>query len=266
MKMLSLFSGIGGIDLAAQWAEIETVAFCEQNPFCQKVLQKHWSDVPIFDDIKNLNKVVLENAGISGIDIVAGGFPCQDVSCAGNGAGLINENGDITRSGLWYEMLRNIKEINSEWVIGENVAGLLSHNKGRTFAEIVKGLENANYEVLPIVSPASNYGASFEGKRVFVIATSKSSRYRGSACKKLRTIARKLVTQEFKRNTSWGETERCIIQSIRTQKTIPEDLRVNYGLPDWVDRIRALGNVVVPQQIYPIFKAITEIERMLMRS
>lgn len=83
MRMLSLFSGIGGIDLAAQWAGIETVAFCEIEPFCKKVLKKHWPSIPIFDDIRNLNKEVLINADIGGIDIVAGGFPCQPFSIAG---------------------------------------------------------------------------------------------------------------------------------------------------------------------------------------
>jgi DNA (cytosine-5)-methyltransferase 1 len=165
-------------------------------------------------------------------------------------------------------MFRVINELKPRYVIGENVAGLLSHNEGRTFGEIIEGLENKNYEVLPVVSPASNNGAAFEGKRVFFIATSKSSGYGGRACKKLRAIAGKLVTNEYERCTAWGKTERriVIVQVIRTQAPIPEDIRSNYGFPDWMDRIKSLGNTVVPQQVYPIFKAVTEIERMMVES
>lgn len=260
LKMLSLFSGIGGIDLAAQWAGIETVAFCEIEQFCQKVLKKHWTGVKIYDDVRSINREQLQKDGIRTIDIVAGGFPCQDLSIAGNGVGLVDKNGEATRSGLWYAMLEVIKQTKPKWVIGENVAGMLSNNNGRTFDEILSGLESADYEVITIVSPASNYGATFEGKRVFVIAASKSCGHGGIACQKLRVIARKLVANEFQGDTVWGETERCIVETIRRQETIADDLRSDYGLSDWMDRIKCLGNTVVPQQIYPIFAAIAAIE------
>ena len=101
MKMLSLFSGVGMIDLAASWAGIETVALCEIEKYPQEILKLRFPNVPIFDDIRTLTKERLENAGITQIDIIAGGFPCQDVSCAGKRKGFEDAEGNVTRSGLW---------------------------------------------------------------------------------------------------------------------------------------------------------------------
>ena len=121
MKGLSLFSGIGGGDLAAEWAGIEPVAFCEQDLFCQKILKKHWPDVPIFDDVRNIR-----GDQFGDIDIVYGGFPCQDVSLAGKRTGFRDSDGEVTRSGLWGEMFRIVREAKPRWVVAENVRGLLS--------------------------------------------------------------------------------------------------------------------------------------------
>lgn len=260
LKHFSLFTGIGGIDLAAEWAGFETVGQCEYADYPTKVLEKHWPNVPRWRDIRDVTRESIQDRGIGAIDIITGGFPCQDVSIAGEKAGLIDGQGNITRSGLWFEMLRVINELRPKWVIAENVAGLLSNDEGRTFSTIIEGLENSHYKALPILSPACNYGASFEGKRIFIVATPESSRYRGRASKKLGDVARKLVTKEQGWHKAWGETERCIVQSIRNQKALPDNLRSNYGLSDWVDRLKCLGNAVVPQQVYPILKAIADIE------
>ena len=117
--MLSLFSGIGGIDLAAQWAGIETVAFVEINPFCRAVLANHWPNVPCFEDVRDVDVTTL--AGLGPIDCIAGGFPCQDVSNCGKRAGIAGE-----RSGLWSEFYRLICEIRPQFALIENTTGLLS--------------------------------------------------------------------------------------------------------------------------------------------
>jgi DNA (cytosine-5)-methyltransferase 1 len=258
----SLFSGIGGADLAAEWAGFETVGQCEWADYPTKVLEKHWPDVTRWRDIRSVTaESFKERTGRTTVDIISGGFPCQDVSRAGREAGLFDDSGNVTRSGLWFEMLRLVAEIKPRWVIGENVAGLLSIDGGRALDDIVKGLESENYEVLPVVSVASAYGASFEGKRIFIVATSEGSGHRRGSCEKLHTLQRKLVKGESKRGAVWGEIERCIVLPIRNQEAIPDYLRGDYGLPDWVDRIKCLGNAIVPQQIYPIFKAIEQIER-----
>lgn len=264
MRMLDLFSGIGGISLAAQWAGIETVAFCEINEYAQKVLNKNFPGVPIHGDIKTLTKETLKQMGVAdgSVDIISGGFPCQDVSGAGQKRGL-SADGCITRSGLWFEMLRIIQQAQPRWIIGENVAGLLSNNNGKTFEVIINGLVAEGYEVLPILSPASNYGAAFEGKRVFVVAAAASGRYGGCASEKLHQLTRKLVEGEQSGSALWGEIERRLICNIQHQASIPDDIRGDYGLPDWMDRLKCLGNAVVPQQIHPIFKYIVEIERSL---
>ena len=120
MNHLSLFSGIGGLDLAAHWAGMTTVAFCERDSFCQKVLAKHWPTVPIFGDIHELTADALSGRGIDRIDIVSGGFPCQPHSVAGRRKGA-----DDARY-LWPQMRRVITEIGPRWCVIENVAGILS--------------------------------------------------------------------------------------------------------------------------------------------
>lgn len=258
----SLFTGIGGIDLAAEWAGFETVGQCEFADYPTKVLEKHWPDVPRWRDVRDVTKTdFIRRTGTDEITLISGGFPCQDLSGAGRQAGLIDEDGNITRSGLWYEMLRIIRELRPKWVVGENVAGLLSIDNGRTLDEIVKGLEDSEYEVITIVSSASNYCASFEGKRVFIVAKAKSCRHGGCSCAELRTLQRKLVEGEHQRYSLWGKDERRIVQAVRTKTTPPDVLRGNYGFSDWVDRLKCLGNAVVPQQVFPILQAIAEIER-----
>jgi DNA-cytosine methyltransferase len=166
LKMLSLFAGIGGIDLAASWAGIETIAFCEIEPFCQKVLGKHWPGVPIFDDVRTLTKESLSGRGIEHVDIVAGGFPCQDISAAGKGEGITGE-----RSGLWFEMLRIIKEVRPLWVLAENVPAL----RTRGIDTVCAGLEEAGYTVWTGVVGAWVVGAPHRRNRVWIVAYSGSS-------------------------------------------------------------------------------------------
>ncbi|MED7627200.1 DNA cytosine methyltransferase, partial [Lacticaseibacillus paracasei] len=121
LKVLDLFSGIGGFSLGLErTGGFETVAFCEIEPFARRVLAKHWPEVPCYDDVRSLTADRLAADGITGIEVITGGFPCQDVSCAGRQAGLK----EGTRSGLWSEILRLSCELRPRFVIVENVANL----------------------------------------------------------------------------------------------------------------------------------------------
>jgi len=161
LKMLDLFSGIGGFSLAASWTnQIKTVAFCEIDPFCQKVLKKHWPDVPIFDDITRLR-----GDDIGTADIITGGFPCQPFSCAGKRRGKEDDRF------LWPEMLRVISEAKPRWVIGENVAGFI--NMG--LDDCISDLENQGYEVQAFVIPACAVNAPHRRDRVWIVGHSEGS-------------------------------------------------------------------------------------------
>jgi len=251
----SLFSGIGGIDLAAEWAGFTTVGQVEWADYPTKVLEKHWPDVPRWRDIRTVTKESFyEKTGLRTVDLISGGFPCQPYSVAGKRKGKEDERD------MWPEMFRIIREIRPTWVLGENVPGLLTANNGMRILEIKKDMETENYKTRFILSPASNYGAAFEGKRLFIIAASQGCGHGRCASQKLREFEWKLVEEEPQRRKAWGEVERCIVQTIRHQETLPGNLRSDYGLPDWLDRLKCLGNAVVPQQVYPILKAIAEIE------
>ena len=131
MRALSLFTGIGGLDLAAHAAGIETAEMCEIDPFATEVLKRRFPDVPIYADIRLLSRRRLKGDGITGISVIHGGFPCQDVSLSGKRAGFIDSDGNTTRSGLWGEFARLIREIKPRWVVAENVLGLLSNTTDR---------------------------------------------------------------------------------------------------------------------------------------
>ena len=155
MRGLSLFSGIGGLDLAAEWAGIEPVAFCEIEPYAQEILKKRWPNVSIIEDVRSIR------GGEWGpIDIVYGGFPCQDLSVAGKQRGLEGE-----RSGLWFEMLRVIHDIRPAWVLAENVRGAVN----KALDTVREGLEDEGYEVRSLVIPASAVGAPHQRERLFVV-------------------------------------------------------------------------------------------------
>lgn len=181
MNLLSLFSGIGGIDLSAAWAGMRTVAFVEIDPFCRAVLAKHWPGVPCFEDVKNVTADSL--SGLGPIDVIAGGFPCQDVSVAGKRAGLAGE-----RSPLWSEFARLIREVRPRYVLAENVPGLLSVDSGEFFAGILRDLAALGYDAAWGVWGACDVGAAHRRERVFIVAYRASQRMRsgdrdaGSLC------------------------------------------------------------------------------------
>lgn len=231
--------------MAAEWAEIETVAFCEREPFCQKVLNKHWPDVPIFDDVTTLNKQALIDRGVDvgAIKLISGGFPCQPFSVAGKQKGKEDDRD------LWPEMFRIIEELRPTWVVGENVANFVRMELDRT----IINLESLNYSTRTFVIPACAVNAKHKRNRTFVVAHLDSVRVERGAEK---PILRK-------RNLPLGQVSQPFSIAERRYDTFESRLcRTLHGIPNGVDRVRALGNAVVPQQIYPIFKYIMEIERM----
>ena len=272
---LSLFSGIGGLDLAAEWAGFTTVGQCEFADYPTKVLEKHWPDVPRWRDIRTLTKESFyERTGLRTVDVISGGFPCQPFSVAGKQKG----KGDDRY--LWPEMLRVITELRPRCVVGENVPGIIKIAAG----QVVKDLERAGYHVVVFNFEAAAVGAWHRRSRVFFTGladVADTARERGqgriafcaakpaersgqmqsdaesgngadvcnTVCAGLQDMAaeavRKPGPREQHQRSGWWAAE-------------PDVGRVAHGIPARVDRLKCLGNAVVPQQAYPIFKALME--------
>ena len=163
MRYLSLFSGIGGFDIAFTGAKMECVGMCEIDKNAQEVLRHNFPGVSIYDDVKEIGIGTHERGTV---DLICGGFPCQDLSIAGKRKGLAGE-----RSGLWFEFARIIDELEPGWVVIENVPGLLSSDKGSDFAVIVQWLAERGYGVCWRVLDAQYFGVPQRRRRVFVVAS-----------------------------------------------------------------------------------------------
>lgn len=162
LRVLDLFSGIGGFSLGLErTGGFETVAFCEIEEFPRRVLAKHWPDVRCYPDVRELNVLKLRADGISNIDVICGGFPCQDISLAGKGAGLAGE-----RSGLWSEIARLVGELRPRFVLVENVAALL----GRGLGDVLGDLAALGYDAEWHCIPAAALGAAHRRDRVWILA------------------------------------------------------------------------------------------------
>lgn len=161
MNFVSLFSGIGGFDLGFERAGMTCVAQVERDKHALSVLARHWPDVPRFEDVRDVGKHNLPS-----VDVICGGFPCQDVSVAGRRAGLAGE-----RSGLWFEFHRILGDLRPRFVVIENVPGLLSSNGGRDFAVILQGLVEHGYRVTWRVLDAQHFGLAQRRKRVFIVGS-----------------------------------------------------------------------------------------------
>lgn len=161
MNTLDLFSGIGGFSLGLERAGFKTVAFCEIDPWCRRVLAKHWPGVPIYDDVRNLDAARLRADGIERIDAICGGFPCQDISLAGKGAGLEGE-----RSGLWREYSRLLGELRPRYAIVENVGAL----RARGLAAVLADLAALGFDAEWHAIPAAAVGAPHLRDRVWIVA------------------------------------------------------------------------------------------------
>jgi DNA (cytosine-5)-methyltransferase 1 len=167
MKVSSLFSGVGGFDLGFERSGMEVIAQVEQDKFAQSVLKKHWPEVELYEDVRNVGRKELGSAGL-----ICGGFPCQDLSVAGKRAGLAGK-----RSGLWWEFARIIENVHPRWVIIENVPGLLSSNKGRDMGILTGKLAELGYWWSYRVLDSQYFGVAQRRKRVFIVGHSTEPTY-----------------------------------------------------------------------------------------
>ena len=337
---LSLFSGIGGLDLAAEMAGFRTVGQCEWADYPTKVLEKHWPDVPRWRDIRTLTgESFYEKTGRRTVDVISGGFPCQPFSVAGKRRGKEDDRY------LWPEMLRVISELRPAWVVGENVAGIVNMALDQVYAD----LENEGYSVQAVIIPACSVDAphrrdrcaiigcrtlerkhngrgwrayslensdcvrfgepgvlsqqqgrakfEWDGKDVAHAESAECERKRRKAWKRrpepgcccddvsdtdngCRTLRRDgelpAVEETGESRTDYGGgTPEYVTGEWRTTQSglggmvdglpcwldEPAIPRIATGIPDRANRLQCLGNAVVPQQFYPIFQAIADIER-----
>ena len=255
MRHGSLFSGIGGFDLAAEWCGWENVFHCEWNPFGQKVLKHHFPKSISYNDITKTNFSIHRG----NIDIISGGFPCQPYSSAGKRLGKEDERH------LWPEMLRAIREIQPSWVVGENVRGLTNWNGGLVFDEVQSELEAQGYEVLPFLLPAAAVNAPHRRDRIWFVAyiNTNTNGIRQECREKGEFTKRKSQSndQQFKRCNELFRT------NFEMFPTKPPICGGDDGLPKELDgitfskwrqeSIKAYGNAIVPQVAYQIFKSIS---------
>lgn len=232
MRVLELFAGIGGFSLGLErTGKFKTVAFCEIDEQAQRVLRKHWPDTPIFADVSALTADVLEERGVS-VDVITGGFPCQDISFAGRGAGLAGE-----RSGLWFQFHRLIKEIQPRYALIENVSAL----RRRGLGEVLRSLAEIGYDAEWHCIPASAVGAPHQRDRIWIVAYPCSPRGQvgvsapGHGKERHTEISHYLSDRlaRWEGRSIWA--------------TEPSVGRVADGVPNRPHRVKQLGNAIVPQ-------------------
>jgi len=246
MKHLDLFSGIGGFALAAKWAGIETVAFCEIEEFPRKVLNKNFPEVPIHRDIREL-----DGSEYEGIDIITGGYPCQPFSVAGKRAGTKDARH------LWPEMLRVIAQARPSWVVCENVTGHVTLGVDKVLTDMA----SQGYSGRPFVIPACAKGAKHRRDRLWLVFHANSAdavRSDGPCREDIHTEERSTAENVKERNFWLSELEPREVTP--RASTYTNSLRELDGIPDWVDRNKALGNAIVPQVAYEILKGIRDHE------
>ena len=175
MRVLDLFAGIGGFSLGLEKAGFETVAFCEIDPYAQSVLKKNWPGIPVYDDVRCITADRLVSDGI-GVDVITGGFPCQDISVAGNQKGI-----DAERSGLWSECARLLGELRPRYAIFENVTNLLNGDGGNWFKRVLWDISQIGYDAEWHCIPASAIGAHHHRDRVWIVAYPNSDSQSGVA-------------------------------------------------------------------------------------
>jgi DNA (cytosine-5)-methyltransferase 1 len=273
LRVLDLFSGIGGFSLGLErTGGFETVAFCEIEPFPRRVLAKHWPEVPCYDDVRTLTADVLRRDGIA-VDVITGGFPCQDLSVAGKQRGM----GEGTRSGLWSEIVRLVGELRPQYVIVENVAALLagpSERRGGWFGRVLGDLAECGYDAEWRNIPACMVGAPHRRERIWVVAHAAQLHSDGRdnhagirmgawPLSQLGNDGRSIFVADANSDDVQGVIPGGINPQgwagpIKRQAgsrrdglgwwaTEPDVGRVAHGVPDRAHRLAALGNSVVPQ-------------------
>lgn len=245
MRVLDLFSGIGGASLGLHWAGMRTVAFCERDRFCQSVLRRHWPGVPLYDDVRTLSAQRLRDDGVPWADLLVGGFPCQDVSLAGRGAGITG-----ARSGLWADMERLVAECRPRWVVAENVPGL----RGRGADRVCAGLEALGYACWPLLVGAVHAAAPHRRQRVWVVSYDTTD---GTARNAAHTASPRL---EMGQRGPAGQAPGLPTERRGRWPAESGDRRVDDGLPARVDRLKALGNAIVPANAAMVGRAILAAE------
>lgn len=287
MKHLSLFSGIGGFDLAAQWCGWQNVAQVEIDDFCTKVLEKNFPNTLKFRDVKKFDGRKFAGS----IDVISGGFPCQPFSTAGKRKGKQDERH------LWPEMFRIIREVKPSWVVAENVRGLLNIDGGVVFESVLTDLESIGFEVQPVIIPACAVGAPHRRDRLWIIAHADRNHDRltngKGVCRpeNLPSINRKEYSPARElsgTNSDVADPHGAGLQGANNSEderwkseicfglrnwdanwleVATELCRVDDGLPKRLDkrtrrgkRLKALGNAIVPQVVFQIFNAINKNE------
>jgi DNA (cytosine-5)-methyltransferase 1 len=277
---VDLFSGIGGFALAARWCGIKTIAFCECEPYAQKVLQKHWPDVPIYPDVRTF-----PSEKYAGAFILTGGFPCQPFSCAGKRGGAADDRF------LWPEMVRVIAEARPAWIIGENVRGIVTMELDRVLSD----LERIGYTCWPVIIPACAVDAKHRRDRVWIVANTDHGclRQRGIqeygqnkstmgkrtpdnleqssqdvADTQARGTSGYVTDRKSVRQTSCGRrsdnncTEKrfCTWQDENDWFSQSGMGRLAYGVSDRVAKLKGLGNAIVPQVAAELMRMILKTE------
>ena len=228
LRVLDLFSGIGGFSMGLErTGGFETVAFCEIDPYCRAVLRKHWPDVPIYEDVRDVSGERLATDGVAA-NVITGGFPCQDISSSGAKAGISGE-----RSGLWGEMRRLIHGLRPKYAIMENVSDLLHRGLG----DVLGDLASIGYDAEWHCIPASFVGLPQARERVWIIAYTCGRRWTGS---QERNSGGPVVIVR-------NDDDRLGVGQSRARDARSWVRRANDGLPNRSHRVKALGNAVVPQ-------------------
>lgn len=250
MKVLDLFSGIGGFSLAAEQLGWETIAFVEKDTECHKVLNKHFPTVPIFDDVTTFDGRELTHT----IDIICGGFPCQDISAAGKRVGITGK-----RSGLWSELHRLIREIRPKYAVVENVSALL----GRGMDVVLGDLSEIGYDAEWRVFSACELGFPHPRERVFIVA------YPNGKPRSFSVLDRYCseVAQRYQNAEEWRKN-RFVSEMVSSPTRLLRDweakfsqsplVRMDDGIPNILHRLRMTGNSIVPQIALEIFRAIQD--------
>lgn len=241
MRHASLFTGIGGFDLAAHWMGWTNVFQVEIDPFCQQILAKRFPQTDKHIDVKAFDGAPYRGS----VDIISGGFPCQPYSAAGKRLGKADARH------LWPEMLRIICEVRPTYVVGENVYGLLNWNGGMVFEEVKADLASQGYQVARVVLPACAVGADHQRKRTWIVAYADGFGFEGGVHAENGEIAIRNDSKPLHGRENEIPTWENILSKPRICGGID-------GFSSRMDRLRikALGNAIVPQVVYQIFKTI----------